>query len=187
MIFFQCQYREYSTHVSNVNHVRFLASEVGIVSSGQLDNTVMQWKIVFGNAYEQGIRNGVFQRRFVDRDVSNEGRLSSRRTTKLGHRRVRSTEPCTMTSEQDLLKRSSSVSPRQVGIENLEDRYPNKQTRMDAFEIQKHLKRTGTCGHILALQKSRDFVRDYNVVRPVSKERRRKKSEDAKFPRLGRV
>eukprot|EP00794_Sanderia_malayensis_P015205 gene15205-16775_t len=187
----ESEYREYSLHVSDVNNVSFLPSQSHLVSSGQHNNTVIQWRIAFGNIYEQGIKSGIFPRsaKINDNDINNiigERVSSSRGTTpKLGHRRVRSVEPRRMTFDVNPFQGSGSVSPRKSSIKCWDGDYPSRQVKLQPFEIRKHLQKTGACEHIVALRKSKGFLQDYNVVGPITKERQKKTSKEGKsFPKI---
>ncbi len=169
--------------MSQVNHVEFLTSQTNLVSSGKHDNTIMQWRIVFGDVNEQGIKSGIFDRSKFD--FSSTDDVSSARSTSLGHRRVRSSEPTMNAKIWNPFDRSISVSPRSTAVQNLDDDYPSKPIKLDRSEINQYMKRYGGGAYqrSVSRQKSEDFLREYSVVRPVSRERKKMRSEGS-LPKL---
>eukprot|EP00112_Aurelia_sp_Birch-Aquarium-sp1_P015737 Seg3511.1 transcript_id=Seg3511.1/GoldUCD/mRNA.D3Y31 product="Echinoderm microtubule-associated protein-like 1" protein_id=Seg3511.1/GoldUCD/D3Y31 len=179
------QYREYSTHVGNVNQICFLPTDLHVVSSGQFDNAVMQWRIVFGRAEETGIRSGYFRRNTIEE--RNETRLVRERSSSLGHRRIRGSET-PRASEDDPFARPISVSPRKTGVENIADDYPNNATRMGREEINEYLNKSGKglYPREVAYHKSNEFLDDYAVFTPVTTEQKKKRNRERTLPYLER-
>ena len=156
-----------------------------MVSAGQFDNAVMQWRIVFGRAEETGIRSGYFRRNTIEEQ--NETRFFRERSLSLGHRRIRGSESPRV-SEDDPFARPISVSPRKTGVEKIDDDYPNKATRMGREEINEYLNRSGKGMYPreVAYHKSNEFLDDYAVFTPVTTEQKKKRNQERTLPYLER-
>ena len=157
-----------------------------MVSSGQYDNAVIQWRIVFGKADMTGWKTGFLREHTIEDHPS--GWLTKERSSSMGHRKMRRSESSMLSSmDSDPFARPSSVEVNSTGVENIPDDYYYKKEKVSPQEIQDFLRRSGTglSGGDIVSRKSKDFLHTYQVASPVTMEqkqhrRRRSISQNSK-------
>ena len=143
------------------------------MSSGQDDNAVMQWRIVFGKAATAGWKTGFLREHTIEDHP--EGWMTRERSSSVGHRKMRRSESSTRSSiDSDPFARPSSVGVKGTGVENIPDDYYYKKEKMSPQEIQDYLHRSGTglSGRAIVSRKSKDFLHNYDVAGPVTMEQK---------------
>jgi len=174
----KANYREYSLHVGRVNKVCFLPSGVHLLSSGQYDNAVVQWRIVFGKLNNASWKTGFIREHTIE--DTTDGRLTGRELSSMGHRKMRQADSQTSsTIENDPFARPSSVVIKRTGVENIPDDYYHRKKVMSPQEIQENLQQSGTgvSEQDIVLQKSRSFLQNYTVMTPITKEQKHQRKQ----------
>ena len=157
----------------------FIPSDIHLVTSGQYDNAVIQWRIVFGKANKTACKTG-YIREYTIEDHP-DGWHTREQSSNMGHRKVRRADSSIHSSNGNSpFARPSSVEVKQIGVENIPDDYHTRKEKVSPREIQDYLYRSGTgiSERGVALRKSHDFLHTYDVIGPVTKEQKWQRSEN---------
>lgn len=109
-----------------------------------------------------------------------EGWHAREQASSVGHRKLRRADSRTSSSsERDPFARPTSTSLKATGVEKIADDYREKTKRMSQDEIQEYLNGTGkgVLQRDVALRKSHDFLAEYNVQGPVTKEQKQRRKQ----------
>ena len=76
------------------------------------------------------------------------------------------------------------MSPRKTGVENIDDDDDYAGKVLQRASTQDHLERNGSSQRLVGNRKSQEFLEKYDVLMPVTHERR-KKNKNEWLPYLG--
>ena len=149
-----------------------------MISSGQYDNAVVQWRIVFGKLKNASWKTGFIREHTFEDNT--DGWLTGRQPSSSGHRKMRQADsPTSSTIESDPFARPSSVVIKRTGVENIPDDYYHRKKMMSPQEIQENLQQSGVgvSEQDMVLQKSRSFLQHYTVMTPITKEQKNQRKQ----------
>ncbi|XP_065061428.1 echinoderm microtubule-associated protein-like 1 [Rhopilema esculentum] len=174
------KYREYSTHVGSITKVCFLPSKLHLVSVGRYDNAVMQWRITLRNTDDIGIKSSYYRERTMEDQI--EGKSSREKSSSFGHRRIRGSE----SRLSGPFSRTGLHRAKGSSVENIPNDYNNVLKRMDTDQMQDFLHRSGVglSETELAVNKSIDYLEDYAVISPITKEQKQKRQRKGSLPHI---
>ena len=179
---FQMKYREYSTHVGSITKVCFLPSELHLVSVGRYDNAVMQWRITLRKTDDIGMKGSYYRERTMEDQI--EGKSSRERSSSFGHRRIRGSD----SRLSDPFSRTGLHRGKGTSVENIPNDYNNILKIMDTDQMQDFLHRSGEglSETELAVRKSVDYLEDYAVISPITKEQKQKRQRKGSLPYIAK-